>query len=66
MAFRTVIINTHSKLEYSLEYLVFRTPDSCKRILLDEIHTIILQSTAISITTGLLAELSKRKIKVLI
>lgn len=66
MAFRTVIINTHSKLEYSLEYLVFRTPDSCKRILLDEIHTIILQSTAISITTALLAELSKRKIKVLI
>ena len=65
MAFRTVVVDTHSKLEYSLSYLVFRTPDVTKRILLDEIHTIIISSTAVSVTTSLLNELTKRKIKVL-
>lgn len=64
MAFRTVIIDTHSKLEYSLNYLVFRTVESVKRVLLDEIQTLIIQSTAVSLTTSLLCELTKRKIKV--
>ena len=64
MAFRTVVIDTHSKLEYSLNYLVFRTPLETKRILLDEIQTIIIQSTEVAVTTALLSELCKRKIKV--
>ncbi len=65
MAFRTVIVDSHSKLEYSLSYLVFRTPDLTRKILLDEIHTIIVSSTAVSLTTSLLNELVKRKIKVI-
>lgn len=65
MAFRTVVVDTHSKLEYSLSYLVFRTPDVTKKVLLDEIHTIIIASTAVSLTTSLINELSKRKIKVI-
>ena len=65
MAFRTVVVDTHSKLEYSLNYLVFRTPDVTKKVLLDEIHTIIISSTAVSLTTSLINELSKRKIKVI-
>ncbi len=65
MAFRTVIVDSHSKLEYSLNYLVYRTPDQTKRILLDEIHTLIIQSTAVSITTSLLEELIAKKIKVI-
>jgi len=65
MPFRTVVVNTHSKLEYSLNYLVFRTPEETKRILLDEIHTIVIQSTAVSVTTSLLAELCNRKIEVI-
>ena len=48
-----------------MNYLVYRIPCETKRILLDEIHTIILESTAISITTSLLVELSKRKINVI-
>ncbi|MCI2111132.1 MAG: type II CRISPR-associated endonuclease Cas1 [Bacilli bacterium] len=64
MAFRTVIVDSHSKLECSLNYLVFRTVDETKRILLDEVHTLIVQSTAVSITSALLAELSRRNIKV--
>ncbi len=65
MAFRTIVVDTHSKLEYSLSYLVFRTPDTTKKILLDEVHTIIVSSTAVSLTTSLLNELVKRKIKVI-
>ncbi len=65
MAFRTVVVDSHSKLEYSLSYLVFRTPEATKRIFLDEIHTLIVSSTAVSVTTSLLNELIKRKIKVI-
>lgn len=65
MAFRTVVVDTHSKLEYSLNYLVFRTPETTKRILLDEIHTLIIQSTEVALTSSLISELTKRKIKVL-
>lgn len=65
MAFRTIIITTHSKLEYSLNYLIYRTIEDTKRINLDEIHTIIVESTAVSITSALMVELINRKIKVL-
>lgn len=65
MGFRTIVIDTHSKIEYSLNYLVFRTVNEIKRIHLDEIHTVIFQSTAVSVTTSILAELIKRKIKVI-
>lgn len=65
MAFRTILVDSHSKLEYSLSYLVFRTPDAVKKILLEEVHTIIISSTAVSLTTSLLNELVKRKIKII-
>lgn len=65
MAFRTVVVDSHSKLEYSLSYLVFRTPETVKKILLDEIHTVIISSTLVSLTTSLINELVKRKIKVI-
>ena len=65
MAFRTVVITSHSKLEYSLNYLVFKTLEEVKRINISEIQTVIIESTAVSITSALLIELSKRKIKVI-
>ena len=65
MAFRTVVVSSHSKLEYSLNYLVFKTVDEVKRINISEIHTLIIESTAVSISSALLVELSKRKIKVI-
>ena len=63
MAFRVVVIDSHAKLEYSLNYLIYRTADTVKRILMDEIQTLVIQSTQVAITTSLLSELSKRKIK---
>ena len=65
MGFRTVVVSTHSKLELSLNYLVFKTPDEVKRINIDEIQTLIIESTAVAITTSLLSELVRNKIKVI-
>lgn len=65
MAFRTLVISTHCKLEYSLEYLVYRGVDTTKRIFLNEINTILIESTQVSITTSLLNEIVKRKIKLI-
>ena len=64
MGFRTVVVSTHSKLELSLNYLVFKTPDEIKRINIDEIQTLIVESTAVAITSSLLSELVRKKIKV--
>lgn len=65
MSFRTIAIASHCKLEYSLNYIVYRTADKIKRINLDEISTIIIQSPAVSVTSSLLIELTKKKIKVI-
>lgn len=65
MPFRTIVVTTHSKLEYSLNYLVYKTANETKRIFLSEISTILIQSTQVSITTSLLAEITKRKIKII-
>ncbi|MGL4986856.1 MAG: type II CRISPR-associated endonuclease Cas1 [Treponemataceae bacterium] len=65
MSWRVVVISSHSKLECKLNYLVVRSAQSTTRIYLDEIATIILETTALSITAVLLCELTKRKIKVI-
>ena len=65
MPFRSVIITERWKLEYSLNYLICRKGIEEKRILLDEIKTIIIQTTQASITTSLISMLSKKKIKLI-
>lgn len=65
MGFRTVVVSSHSKLEFSLNYLVFKTINEIKRICINEIQTLIIESTAVSITSALLVELMKHKIKVI-
>ena len=65
MAFRTVLIKNRCKLEYSLNYLICRQTNEVKRILLDEIKLIIIDSTQVSITSFLLAEILNKKIKLI-
>ncbi len=65
MSFRTVVIKSRCKLEYSLNYLVYRTPESEKRICLDEITTLIIQNTGVAITAALLSMMMEKKIKVI-
>ena len=63
MSWRVVVISKRAKLDYQLGYLVVRN-ESVTKIHLGEISTLLIESTAVSITTSLLAELTKKKIKV--
>lgn len=65
MPFRNVIVSERCKLEYSLNYLICRKGMEEKRILLDEIKTIMIQTTQVSITTNLITMISKKKIKLI-
>ncbi|MBE5750672.1 MAG: type II CRISPR-associated endonuclease Cas1 [Clostridiales bacterium] len=64
MGFRTVIIKNRAKLEVRLNSLIVRGEQE-KKVFLDEIDTLIVQSTAVSLTASLLCELVKRDIKVI-
>lgn len=64
MSWRIVVISKRAKLEYQMGYLVVRT-DEITKIYLNEISTLIIESTAVSLTTSLLSELVKKKIKVI-
>lgn len=64
MGFRTVIIKNRAKLEVRLNSLIVRGEQE-KKVFLDEINTLIVQSTAVSLTASLLCELIKRNIKVI-
>lgn len=64
MSWRTVVITQNAKLDYQLGYLVVRGQDTHK-VHLNEISTLIVESTAVSFTAYLLSELTKNKIKVI-
>ena len=64
MGFRTVIIKNRAKLEVRLNSLIIRGEQE-KKIYLGEINTLIVQSTAVSLTASLLNELIKNNIKVI-
>ena len=66
MAFRNVIIVSRCKLDYSLNYLVIHKGIDVKKILLDEIRVICLNTTQVSITTALISECLKKKIKIIL
>lgn len=63
LSWRTVVIQSHAKISYKNEYMIIRTED-VKMIHLSEIHTVIIDSTQVSMTSYLLCEFVKRKIKV--
>lgn len=64
MSWRTVVISNSAKLDYQMGYMVVRQEETTK-IFLKEISTVIIESTAISITGSLMCELVKNKIKVI-
>ncbi len=63
MSFRTVVIQNSAKLDYSMGFLVVRKEDVTK-IHVSEIDSLIIESTAVSLTSSLLAALVKAKVKV--
>lgn len=64
MSWRIIVISKRAKLDLQLGFLMVRSDETTK-IHLGEISTILIESTAVSLTTSLLAELAKRKIKVI-
>lgn len=64
MSWRTVVISSNAKLDYQMGYMVVRRMDIVK-VHLSEVETVIIESSAVSLTAALLSELSKRKIKVI-
>ena len=64
MSWRIIVISQRAKLDLQLGYMVVRG-ENVTKIVLSEISTILIESTAVSLTTSLLAELAKRKIKVI-
>ncbi len=64
MSWRVVVVTGSCKLEYRLGYMVCRGEET-KKIFLDEIDTLIVESTAVSITCALLCEIVRSKINLI-
>lgn len=64
MSWRVIVITKRAKLDLQLGKMVVRSDETVK-IVLSEISTILIESTAVSLNTSLIAELAKRKIKVI-
>ena len=58
------MITKRAKLDLEIGYMVIRSTDTIK-VHLSELSTVIIESTAISLTAALLCELTKRKVKVI-
>ena len=65
MSFRTILITQKSKLSYKDDFLVIYG-ETVNMVHLSEIHTIIVESTMVQISTYLLAQLSANKIKLIV
>ena len=59
-----MVVSRSAKLDYQMGYMVVRQEETI-RIFLNEINTVIIEITAVSITGTLMCELVKNKIKVI-
>lgn len=64
MSWRVVVISNRAKLDYKMGFLIVRS-EKVTKIHLSEISTLLIESTAVSMTAFLLSELVKKKIKVI-
>lgn len=65
MSWRVVVISKRSKLDYKMGFLVVRNEDGESRIHIGDISTLVCETTAISITAYLIAELAAKKVKII-
>lgn len=65
MSWRVVVIHNTAKLDLKLNYLVVRSEMNTTKIHISEIAVLLIESTSVSLTVGLLAELAKQKVKVI-
>lgn len=65
MSWRVIVISTRAKLDLQLGYMVVRGERTTK-VHLDEVSLLIIETTEVSVTAALLAEMMERKIKVIL
>ncbi|MEY8459175.1 type II CRISPR-associated endonuclease Cas1 [Lactococcus ileimucosae] len=65
MTWRIVVVNQHSKLSYQNNALIYKSANGIEKIHLSEIHTLMLETTDIVITSALVAKLISYKIKLI-
>lgn len=53
MSWRTIVVSKSAKLDYQMGYMVVRQEETTK-IFLNEISTIVIETTAVSITIVLI------------
>lgn len=64
MSWRVVVISKRSKLDFKMGFLMVRNEEGEKRIFIDDISVLLIESTAVSLTTYLMVELISHKVKV--
>lgn len=64
MSWRTVVVTGNSKLDLRMNYLVVKGSE-IRKVHLSEISVLIIESTAVSMTSMLLCEMSRRNIKII-
>jgi len=65
MSWRVVVIHNTAKLDLKLNYLVVRSEMKTTKIHISEIAVLLVESTSVSLTAALLAELTRQKVKVI-
>ena len=65
MSWRVVVISSRAKVELKLGYLVIRTNEATKRILIEDISVVLIENTGCTVTVSLLESLWRNKIAVL-
>lgn len=65
MSWRVVVIHNTAKLDLKLNYLVIRREMKTIKIHISEIAVLLVESTSVSLTAALLAELTRQKVKVI-
>ena len=63
MSWRTVVITKQSKLDFKMNYMIVRQGFDVKKVFIDEIYMVIIESTAVSLIAVLLNALVKAKVK---
>ena len=65
MGWRTVIVNTHSKLSYKNNHLIFKDASRTELIHLSEIDILLLETTDIVLSTMLIKRLIDENVLVI-
>lgn len=65
MSWRTIVVTGNAKLDFKMDHMVVRKQSGTTKVYIGEIALLLIESTSVSVTTTLLAEIVKNKVKVI-